>query len=109
MSDEREPWYMVRGKTVIDIRATTCPRCNTGTEALCPHIDRVIQAVVERSRREHNRAVQADLDAVVADMRRNRAAIEASGPWDMAELAQGQKRALTWRQTLKIPHHTTGE
>lgn len=104
----REPWFMVRAGVFIDIGATTCPRCHTGTEALCPHFDRVRQAVVERAHREYDAAVRADLSHLIADMDRNRAAIEASGRWDLVNLAQGTKRAITWRQTLRNPHHTTG-
>jgi hypothetical protein len=108
MSDRNLPYLLTVGRVIINVKATTCPECKRGTEEFCGHFARLIQAVRERLVREANQAERQRLAAILADMERNRAAIAASGPWDMANLAQGTTKMPTWRQTLKNPHHTAG-
>ena len=103
-----QPYLLIVGRVIINVKATTCPDCKRGTEEFCGHFARLIRAVQERLAREADRTERRRLATILADMERNRAAIAASGMWDMAEVAQGTKRAITWRQTLRIPHHTTG-
>jgi hypothetical protein len=108
MTDRSLPYRLTVGNLTIDIKATTCPTCHRGTEEFCGHYARLEQAVRERLVREQDQRERRRLSAILSDMERNRAAIAASGQWDMAEAAQGTKRAITWRQTLRVPHHTTG-
>jgi inhibitor of KinA sporulation pathway (predicted exonuclease) len=103
-----QPYLLIVGRITVNVKATTCPDCGRGTEEFCGHFTRLIRAVQERLAREADQRERRRLSAILADMERNRAAIAASGEWDMAELAQGTKRAITWRQTLRVPHHTTG-
>lgn len=101
-------YLLLVGGISINVLATTCPRCKRGTEDFCGHFARLEQAVRERRAVEADQQERGRLTAILTDMERNRAALAASGPWDMALLAQGQVRTITWRQTLRHPHHTTG-
>jgi hypothetical protein len=107
MSDDI-PYLLIVGRVIVNIKATTCPTCKRGTEEFCTHGARLARAITERLARQMDRDERARLTDILDGISRNRAALAASGPWDLVQVAQGTTKMPTWRQSLKYPHHTSG-